>query len=130
MVFRKVGSAEVTSKRVITHKRPNIDGKPHLTEDAARAEAILGLTDPAETTRSMRVANTSTVTAVTPTPDIGLLPSFLLRHARSWLVIGNLSTPLHSEAVLMGLGVPEVAESTLGTPGTKANSPDAAILNL
>ena len=40
MVFRKVGSVEVTSKRVITHKRPNIDGKPHLTEDAARAKDI------------------------------------------------------------------------------------------
>ena len=55
MVFRKVGSVEVTSKRVITHKRPNIDGKPHLTQDAARAKGISGLTDPADTTSSMRV---------------------------------------------------------------------------
>ena len=43
MVFRKVGSVEVASKRVNTHKRPNIDGKPHLTEDAARATDISGL---------------------------------------------------------------------------------------
>ena len=56
MVFRKVGSVEVTSKRAITHKRPNIDGKPHLTEDAARAKDISGLTNPA---RSMRVLRDS-----------------------------------------------------------------------